>query len=111
MKDDLNFIKGLYEEGLVEKHLDEDALERIRGRRIERISKERRAALYGYLVGLENTMRAVKFIELAESGKSVPSQLVEGYFPIIEMIDDIVNSGPGYIQQLKLLHKRAKKGS
>lgn len=111
MKEEFDFIKGLYKDGLVEQHLDEGALERIRGRRIERISKERRAALYGYLVGLENTMRAVKFIELAENGKSVPSQLVEGYMPIVEMIDDIVNAGPAYIQQLKLLHKRAKKGS
>jgi hypothetical protein len=108
---DMNFIKGLYEEGLVEQHLDEDALDRIRGRRVERLSKQRRAALYGYLVGLENAMRAIKFIELAEQGRSVPSTLVEGYMPIIEMVDDIVNGGTAYIQQLKLLHKRVKNKS
>ena len=108
---DMNFIKGLYEEGLVEQHLDEDALDRIRGRRVERLSKQRRAALYGYLVGLENAMRAIKFIELAEQGRSVPSTLVEGYMPIIEMVEDIVNGGTAYIQQLKLLHKRAKNKS
>lgn len=111
MKDELSFIKGLYKEGLVEQHLNEDALERIRGRRIERVSKERKVALYGYLVGLENAMRATKFVQMAEEGKSVPSQLVEGYLPIIEMVDDIVNGGTAYIQQLKLLHKRVKKGS
>jgi hypothetical protein len=105
---DMNFIKGLYEEGLVEQHLDEDALDRIRGRRVERLSKQRRVALYGYLVGLENAMRATKFVELAEEGRSVPSTLVEGYMPIIEMVEDIVNGGTSYIQQLKLLHKRAK---
>jgi hypothetical protein len=104
----MNFIKGLYEEGLVEQHLDEDALDRIRGRRVERLSKQRRVALYGYLVGLENAMRATKFVELAEEGRSVPSTLVEGYMPIIEMVEDIVNGGTSYIQQLKLLHKRAK---
>jgi hypothetical protein len=108
---DMNFIKGLYEEGLVEQHLDEDALDRIRGRRVERLSKQRRAALYGYLVGLENAMRATKFVELAEQGRSVPSTLVEGYMPIIEMVEDIVNGGTAYIQQLKLLHKRAKNKS
>jgi hypothetical protein len=108
---DMNFIKGLYEEGLVEQHLDEDALDRIRGRRVERLSKQRRAALYGYLVGLENAMRATKFVELAEDGRSVPSTLVEGYMPIIEMVEDIVNGGTAYIQQLKLLHKRAKNKS
>ena len=107
----MNFIKGLYEEGLVEQHLDEDALDRIRGRRVERLSKQRRAALYGYLVGLENAMRATKFVELAEQGRSVPSTLVEGYMPIIEMVEDIVNGGTAYIQQLKLLHKRAKNKS
>jgi hypothetical protein len=108
---DMNFIKGLYEEGLVEQHLDEDALDRIRGRRVQRLSKERRVALYGYLVGLENAMRATKFVELAEQGRSVPSTLVEGYMPIIEMVEDIVNGGTAYIQQLKLLHKRAKNKS
>jgi hypothetical protein len=108
---DMNFIKGLYEEGLVEQHLDEDALDRIRGRRVERLSKQRRVALYGYLVGLENAMKATKFVELAEEGKSVPSTFVEGYMPIIEMVEDIVNSGTAYIQQLKLLHKRAKNKS
>jgi hypothetical protein len=108
---DMNFIKGLYEEGLVEQHLDEDALDRIRGRRVERLSKQRRVALYGYLVGLENAMRATKFVELAEEGRSVPSTLVEGYMPIIEMVEDIVNGGTAYIQQLKLLHKRAKNKS
>lgn len=108
---DMNFIKGLYDEGLVEQHLDEDALDKIRGRRVQRLNKQRRAALYGYLVGLENAMRATKFVELAEQGRSVPSTLVEGYMPIIEMVDDIVNSGTAYIQQLKLLHKRAKNKS
>ena len=53
-------------------------------------------------------MRATKFVELAEEGKSVPSTLVEGYMPIIEMVEDIVNGGTAYIQQLKLLHKRVK---
>jgi hypothetical protein len=108
---DMNFIKGLYEEGLVEQHLDEDALDRIRGRRVQRLSKQRRVALYGYLVGLENAMRATKFVELAEDGRSVPSTLVQGYMPIIEMVEDIVNGGTAYIQQLKLLHKRAKNNS
>ena len=107
----MNFIKGLYEEGLVEQHLDEDALDRIRGRRVQRLSKQRRVALYGYLVGLENAMRATKFVELAEDGRSVPSTLVQGYMPIIEMVEDIVNGGTAYIQQLKLLHKRAKNNS
>lgn len=106
----MNFIKDMYEDGLVEKKLDEDAWADIRARRIERLSKDRSAALYGYLVGVENAMRAKRFIEMAEQGKSVPANFVEAYLPIVEMIDDIVAAGPGAISQLRNLHKRVKKG-
>jgi hypothetical protein len=109
MKDDMDFIKGLYEEDLVEKHLDEDAWADIRGRRIERLSAEKRVALYAYVVGLENAMRATKFVEYAEQGRTPPNQYVKGYAPAIEMIDDIVTAGPAFIAQLRQLHKRAKK--
>lgn len=107
----MDFIKGLYDEGLVEQHLDEDALARIRGRKIQRLSKEKRVALYGYLVGLENAMRAVKFVEHVEEGRTPPRTYIDGYAPIVDMIDDIVGGGTAYIQQLRALHKRAKTGS
>jgi hypothetical protein len=106
----MNFIKDMYKEGLVDSQLDEDAWADIRGRRIERLSKEKRVALYAYLVGLENAMRATKFVEMAEEGRTPPNQYVKGYAPIVEMIDDIVEGGTAYIQQLRQLHKRAKKG-
>lgn len=105
----MNFIKGMYEDGLVEQHLDEDALNRIRGRRNQRLKNDRSVALYGYLVGIENAKRATMFIEMAEQGKSIPKNFVEAYLPIIEMIDDIVDSGPQGVQLLKQLHKRLKK--
>jgi len=106
----MDFIKNMYEEGLVETQLSEDAWADIRGRRIERLSKEKRVALYAYLVGLENAMRATKFVEYAEEGRTPPNQYVKGYSPVVAMIDDIVTAGPAYIQQLRALHKRAKKG-
>ena len=102
----MDFIKNMYEEGLVDKQLDEDAWADIRKRRVERLRDERNSALYGYLVGPEKAMRAKKFIEAAENGKSIPSAFVAGYFPIIAMIDDIVDAGPGAIAQLRNLHKR-----
>lgn len=105
----MDFIKGLYEEGLVEKKLDEDAWADIRRRRVERLRDERNVALYGYLVGVENSMRAKRFIEMAEQGQSIPANFVEAYFPIIAMIDDIVDAGPGAVAQLRNLHKRVKK--
>lgn len=105
----MDFIKNMYEEGLVEKHLDEDAWADIRGRRTQRLSKDRSIALYGYLVGMENAVRARRFIEMAEDGKGIPSNFVKAYLPIIEMIDDIVEAGPAGITQLRNLHKRLKK--
>jgi hypothetical protein len=105
----MDFIKGLYEEGLVEQQLDENAWAEIRKRRIQRLDKERNVALYGYLVGVENAMRAKRFIEMAEQGRSVPADFVKAYYPIIAMIDDIVDGGPGAISQLRNLHKRFKK--
>ncbi|MEK9805511.1 MAG: hypothetical protein VW551_04365 [Euryarchaeota archaeon] len=105
----MDFIKGLYEEGLTESQLDETAWEDIRARRIGRLSDSRRIALYGYLVGIENAARAKRFIEMAEEGKGIPSNFVKAYRPIVEMIDDIVESGPGGITLLKQLHKRVKK--
>jgi hypothetical protein len=105
----MDFIKGLYEEGLTESQLDENAWADIRGRRIGRLSDQRRMALYGYLVGIENAARAKRFIEMAEEGKGIPSNFVKAYLPIIEMVDEIVESGPGGIQLLRQLHKRVKK--
>jgi hypothetical protein len=105
----MDFIKDMYEEGLVEKKLDEDAWADIRGRRIKRLDKGRRVALYGYLVGVDKAMRATKFADMAQDGKSVPSTFVNGYEPIVDMIEDIIDAGPGFISMLQNLHKRAKR--
>ena len=107
--DEMDFIKSMYEEGLVDKQLDEDAWADIRGRRIERLSNDKLVALYGYLVGIENALRAAKFVETAQQGRTPPNQYVKSYMPIIDMINDIVAAGPSSIQQLRLVHKRAKK--
>jgi hypothetical protein len=104
----MDFIRNLIDEGLVESQIDETSMERIRGRRTRRLSNERRVALYGYLVGLENGVRATKFIDMAQDGKSVPKSFIEAYLPIIDMIEDIVDAGPQGIQQLRALHKRIK---
>ena len=64
---------------------------------------------YRYLVGQENLMMAKMFLDKAKDGDTVPGQYVRGYLPIVKMIDDIVQSGPAYIQQLRAIHQRAKK--
>jgi len=64
---------------------------------------------YRYLVGQENIMMAKKFLDTAKNGGTVPAQYVQGYLPIVKMIDDIVQAGPAYIQNLRVIHQRAKK--
>ena len=105
----MDFIKNMYEEGLVEKKLDEDAWADIRARRIDRIHSQKDVALYGYLVGLENAYKAKRFVEMAEEGKGVSSSFVKAYLPIIEMIDDFIAAGPVGITRLKQAHKSIKK--
>lgn len=105
----MEFIRDMYEEDLVEKHLDEDAWADIRARRLDRLNREKNVALYGYLVGINNAMKAIKAAELAEQGKGIPPQFVKAYQPIFDMIDDFVAAGPGAIQRLKSVHKSIKK--
>jgi len=64
--------------------------------------------LYRFIVGVDNLMLARRFIELAKRKKPIPSQMVEAYLPAIEMIDDLVQAGPSFIQMLKTLHKQAR---
>ena len=105
----MEFIRDMYEEDLVKKHLDEDAWADIRARRLDRMNRNKNVALYGYLVGLGNAMKAIKAAELAEQGKGIPPQFVKAYQPIFDMIDDFVEAGPGAIQRLKSVHKSIKK--
>ena len=105
----MKFIQDLYEDGRVEKHLDEDAWANIKSRRIERIQRDKYVALYGYLVGIDQAMKAIRAADLAEQGKGIPPQFVKAYQPIFDMIDDFVEAGPGAIQRLKSVHRSIKK--
>jgi|GEM_PF-5405668 len=64
---------------------------------------------FRFLVNVNQVPFVAKFIGLANSGKSVMGTYVSAYLPVIQMIDDIVKAGPVYIEQLKVLHQRAKK--
>lgn len=66
-------------------------------------------ALYRYLVGDKNLVMTKKFIEHAKDGKATSASMNNAYLPAIEMLDDIVQAGPSFIQNLRALHKRAKK--
>ena len=63
---------------------------------------------YRFLVGARNLVGTKKFLELARSGNSIPSTFVKQYLPAIQLIDDIVKAGPGYVQMLRSLKKPPK---
>lgn len=107
--DDMDFIKNLYEDGLVETKLDEGHWERITDRRLNKVSREKAIALYGYLVGIDNAAKAIKAIQYAEEGKGIPPYFVKAYWPIIEMIEDFIAAGPGAVARLKSVHRGIKK--
>ena len=50
-----------------------------------------------------------KFLEYTKEGKPIPANMVKAYSPIVELVDDIVQGGPTYIQMLKTIRKNAKK--
>lgn len=93
-------------EGLDLENLDEDALDRI----AKRVT-QREIALYSYLVGKQNALKAKIFVDKVQDGKTVPVNIANGYKPAVDMIHDIVKAGPSYINLLKSLHSRAKKAS
>ena len=64
---------------------------------------------YRLLVGTGNLMFARKFVEMAATGASIPANIVKSYIPVIKMVTDIVQAGPAFVQQLKILHQKAKK--
>lgn len=82
--------------------MSEDALDRVVSR-----AQARDIAFYRPIVGTSNLLYTKKFLELAEDKKGIPSPILAGFYPAIEMIDDIVTAGPAYVQLLKALHARA----
>lgn len=70
---------------------------------------DRDLLLYRYIVGNKNLAQTRLFLKKAQNGESVPSTAVKAYQPAVKMLNDIVQAGPGFVQQLRLLHNRSKK--
>ena len=66
-------------------------------------------ANYRFLVPINRLPFIAKFIQNAAAGRTVVANFMQAYAPIVLMIDDIVRAGPAYVQQLKILHNRAKR--
>ena len=69
----------------------------------------RQFALYKYIVGDKNLALTKRFLQNAQNGQSASGNMLKAYMPAIQMIDDIVQAGPAYVNNLRALHKRAKK--
>jgi len=50
-----------------------------------------------------------KFLEQAKNNKAASASMIQAYMPAIKAIDDIVQGGPAFVQQLRALQQRAKK--
>jgi len=59
------------------------------------------------LVGSKNIVKAKRAIQLANQGKTIPANLVTGFKPIVDMLLDILQGGPSYVNRLKALDKQA----
>ena len=66
-------------------------------------------ALYRYLVGAEKLQLTKAFLNNVKDGKATSANMNQAYLPAVKMLDDIVQGGPAYVQQLRALHQRAKK--
>jgi hypothetical protein len=64
--------------------------------------------LYRLLTKETNIMLIKGFLENVAEGKSIPSTMVKAYAPVVKIVDDIIKGGPGYIEMLKVIQKRAK---
>jgi len=63
------------------------------------------------LVGVKNLYLAIKYIELSQQGKTIPSNVAKAFDPAVEVIVDIVKGGPSYVQRLLEIQKQAKRDS
>jgi len=61
------------------------------------------------LVGQQNLFLAIKYIELSQQGKTIPSNIARAFDPAIEIIVDIVKGGPSSVGRLLELQKDAKR--
>jgi hypothetical protein len=61
------------------------------------------------LVGQDKLFLAIKYIELSQQGKTIPSNVARAFDPAIEILVDIVKGGPTYVSRLLQLQKNAKR--
>ena len=63
------------------------------------------AAALRLLVGNTNYMRAIRALEMANRGQSVPSDLMKGFMPILDHLQGFLRGGVGAVNRFKQLAK------
>lgn len=63
---------------------------------------------YRLLINPSKLILIKNFLSLIRDNKVPPLSFIQAYIPIIQMVHDIVQAGPTYINMLKTLHNRAK---
>jgi len=61
------------------------------------------------IVGKNKLPLALKYIELSQQGKTIPSNVAQAFTPAIDLLVDIIQGGGSYVAQLQRLQKLAKK--
>ena len=51
---------------------------------------------------------AYKVLSMTSRGLGLPPRFAQAYRPIMQIVDDILKAGPGYVNLLKTVHSRAK---
>lgn len=65
--------------------------------------------MYRLLLPVNSLPFVSRFLNMITKGKTIPANIAASYYPLVMMVHDIVKAGPAYIDQLKILHNRAKK--
>ena len=65
---------------------------------------------YRVLVGDNNVRRAKIATDMVKQGRAVPAPIMSAFYPVIQMVDNIVNGGMSYVKMLQAINDRAKSG-
>lgn len=65
--------------------------------------------MYRLLLPVNSLPFVSRFLNMISKGKTIPANIAASYYPLVMIVHDIVKAGPAYIDQLKILHNRAKK--
>ena len=63
---------------------------------------------YRVLVGDNNVRRAKIATDMVKQGRAVPAPIMSAFYPVIQMVDNIVNGGMSYVKLLQSISDRAK---